>query len=134
VGFWKVDLISEGNTGFGLPDGAIFDSALAQVHDDGTEVSDGSRDPVTGSICFGSWKKISRLHYHLNHFGKSWVGGVYVGLARIQEEWLLSEDGNSFTGTFTVDQYDTVGNLLAHFTGKVAARRINIDTTVKDLL
>ena len=36
VGFWKAKFISEGNSGVGIPDGAVIDNAFVQWHADGT--------------------------------------------------------------------------------------------------
>jgi hypothetical protein len=105
-----------------------------QWHGDGTELLNSSRVPDTGSFCMGIWKKTSHLHYSLNHFAKSWQNGVYVGPAQIQEEVVVGEDGNSLSGTWTVDQYDTSGNLLAHLAGKIEAKRLTVDSTIKDVL
>ena len=37
-------------------------------------------------------------------------------------------------GTFTIDQFDVSGNLLAHIAGKVTATRITVNTPVGDVL
>jgi hypothetical protein len=50
-----------------------------------------------------------------------------VEQAIIRENVTVSRDGNSFSGTFTTDVYDTFGNLQAHFDGQVKAARIRAD-------
>jgi hypothetical protein len=134
VGLWAMHLIAEGDSAFGLKDGNIFDDGIAQWHSDGTELLNSSRVPDTGNFCMGVWKKTSHLHYKLNHFGKGWQNGVYGGPAQIKEEVVVSEDGNSLSGTWSVDQYDTSGNLLAHLAGKIEAKRLTTDSTIKDVL
>ena len=134
VGVWRMNLIAEGDSAFGFKDGDIFDAGIAQWHSDGTELLNSSRVPDTGSFCMGIWKKTSHLHYSLNHFAKSWQNGVFLGPAQIQEEVVVGEDGNSLSGTWTVDQYDTSGNLLAHLAGKIEAKRLTVDSTIKDVL
>jgi hypothetical protein len=127
VGFWKVMFTSEGTTG--IPDGTVIDSAYSQWHSDGTEIMNSSRPPVTQSFCLGVWKKVGGLKYKLNHFAVSFdPNSNLVGPANIREQVALSPGGNRFTGTFTIDQYDQAGNLLAHVTGTLAATRITPDS------
>lgn len=132
VGFWKVKFLSESNSG--IPDGTVLDAALAQWHSDGTEIMNSSRAPETQSFCLGVWTKTRPLHYRLSHFAISWANGALLGPANIREDVALSQDHNSFTGTFTIDQYDHSGNLLVHLTGNIEAKRITVDTPLTDLL
>jgi hypothetical protein len=83
----------------------------------------------------GVWKKVSPGHYKLNHFPISWdQNSNFVGVANLREDIVLSRDGNSFTGTFTIDQYDQSGNTLAHLVGVVSATRITVDTPASSVL
>jgi hypothetical protein len=132
VGFWRVKLLSEGNTG--IPDGAVLDDAYVQWHSDGTEIMNSSRAPETGSFCLGVWTRTKPFHYKLNHYAIAWANGALLGPASIREQVTLNQDGSSFTGTFTIDQYDEKGNLLAHLTGQIEAKRITVDTPVTDVL
>jgi hypothetical protein len=127
VGFWKVTFTSEGTTG--IPDGTVVDSAFAQWHSDGTEIMNSSRPPVTQSFCLGVWKKVGGLHYRLNHFAKSFdANSNPVGPGNIREDVVLSPTGDSFTGTFTIDQYDQAGNTVIHITGDISGTRITVDS------
>ena len=56
-----------------------------------------------------------------------------MGPANIRESVTLSADGRSYSGTFSIDQYDTHLNLLAHIVGNIAATRVTIDTQPSDL-
>ena len=132
VGFWRVIFTAKGNVG--IPDGAVLDQAFAQWHADGNEIMGSSRPPSTGNTCLGTWKKVSPLHYVLNHFGISWDSGVFIGLANIREEVTLNQDGSSFTGTFTIDQYDPSKSNPVHIQGEIAGQRIDVNTTVNDLI
>jgi hypothetical protein len=40
----------------------------------------------------------------------------------------------SFSGTFTVDQFDPAGNSLAHLAGDVTGTRVTVNTTVDQVL
>jgi hypothetical protein len=44
-----------------------------------------------------------------------------IGPANIREDVALDVQGASYTGTFSIDQYDTSGNQLVHITGVVKA-------------
>ncbi len=127
VGFWKVTFTSEGTTG--IPDGTVIDQAYAQWHSDGTEIMNSSRPPVTQSFCLGVWKKVGSLRYKLNHFAISFdPNSNLVGPANIREKVVLSPGGKTFSGTFTIDQFDQSGNTLAHITGQLAGTRITVNS------
>jgi hypothetical protein len=46
----------------------------------------------------------------------------------------LGPEGKHFSGTFTLDQFDTSGNIGPSFTGELKATRITLETTIGDLL
>jgi hypothetical protein len=124
VGFWHATFVIGGQT---------IDSAYVQWHADRTEIMNSSRDPRTQSFCLGVWKRVG-LNYTLNHFAKSWdADGNEVGPANIRENVTLDHTGTSYSGTFTLDQYDLSGNLLVHLEGEVTATRITVDTSPSTL-
>jgi hypothetical protein len=129
VGLWKVKFVSKGNTGIGIPDGAPLDNGYATWHSDGTEIMNSGRVPKTGSFCMGVWKQTGRSSYKLNHFALSWdpTGTTLIGPTNIREEIVLDGNENSYSGTVTIDQYDTEGHLLVHISGVVSAQRITAD-------
>jgi hypothetical protein len=141
VGMWHVTFTAQGNE-VGPPDGALIDNALVTWHSDGTELMNSARPPQDGDFCMGVWKKTGKNTYKLNHF--AWLandtanapGGIGnpSGPARIFAEITLSPDGKHYTGKFTLDAYDTLGNPVAHIVGVVDGTRITLDTTVGDLL
>lgn len=127
VGFWKVSFTAKGNAD--IPDGAPIDQGYAQWHGDHTEIMNSSRPPVTSSFCLGVWKRVGRSRYSLNHFAISWdQNSNPVGPANIRENVALASDGKSFSGSFTIDQYDVAGNLLVHIQGDITGLRISVDT------
>ena len=135
VGFWQVKFVSEGNTGIGIPDGAVIDNAFVQWHSDGTEIMNSSRPPATGNFCLGVWQKSGPLSYALNHFAlSSDPSGNLVGPARIREDVTLNQWADQYHGTFTIDQYDVSGTLLVHIAGRITATRITVDTAVGQVL
>jgi hypothetical protein len=129
VGMWHFKFVSIGTTG--IPDNTEVDAGYAQWHSDHTEITNsGGRAPLTGSFCLGIWKQVGERKYKLNHFAVGWdaTGEHFIGPGHIREDVTLSPDGNRFAGTFTVDQYDESGNLLAHLQGTITGTRITADT------
>jgi hypothetical protein len=59
----------------------------------------------------------------------SWdpTGTTLVGPANIREMITVDASGKTYRGTFTLNQFNVNGNLLAHFAGKVIALRITAD-------
>jgi hypothetical protein len=141
VGMWHVTFTAQGNDP-GPPDGATIDNALVTIHGDGTEIMNSGRPAQDGQICMGVWKKTGRLRYKVNHI--AWGGndaanapggiGNPAGPTRIVENFTLSPDGKSLTGTFTLDAYDPAGNQVAHIIGTMSGTRVTINTTVEELL
>ena len=134
VGFWHVKFVSKDSKG--VPDGTEVDAGYAQWHSDGTEImNSGGRPPSTGDFCLGVWKKVGVRKYKLNHFAASWdsTGSHLLGPANIREEVTLDPGGKQFTGTFTIDQYDEVGNTLAHVQGVITGTRITVETPAESI-
>ena len=136
VGFWHVKFVSDGITSGipgGIPKGAEVDAGYSQWHSDGTEImNSGGRAPDTGDFCLGVWQKVGASTYLLNHFAASWdpskgANGL-VGPANIREHVTLAADGQSFWGTFTINQYSETGVKLAHLQGTITGTRITVNT------
>ena len=128
VGMWRVQL-SVGDQ--------VIDQAISQWHADGTEIMNSSRNPETQSFCLGVWKKSGESTYKLNHYGLSWDQNFSttqpLGLANIRETVKLADDGRSFSGSFTINQYDPSGNTLATISGSIVAYRVDVKTDLKVL-
>jgi hypothetical protein len=142
VGMWHVILTAEGNES-GPPDGTPLDNSLVVWHSDNTEIMASSRPAQDGNFCLGVWERTGKFKYKLNHL--PWLGGSDttnapsgignpMGPTRLLEEITLSPDRKHYCGTFTLDAYDTAGNLSAHVVGVVTATRVTVNTTVQDLL
>jgi hypothetical protein len=128
TGLWKFTFTSDGKHP-GPPQGAPVDAGFVTWHDDGTEIMNSGRAPVSGSFCMGVWKQVGSRTYLLNHWALSWIPGYIPGGAtsggtsswdqvggpnsaftpagptNIQETVTLSRDGNEYTGTFTLTNY-----------------------------
>jgi hypothetical protein len=140
VGMWHV--IFNGQTLNGEAFSGVVDNSVVVWHSDGTEVMNSSRPAQDGNFCMGVWVRTGRLKYHLNHI--PWAGndpsnapngiGNPQGGAQLIEKITLSPDGNSYTGSFTLDAYDTNGHVTVSFTGMLTAKRITVNTPFTDLL
>ncbi len=128
VGMWRFQFVAGGN---------VIDQGIVQWHSDGTEMMNSSRNPDTQSFCLGVWQNAGNSVYRLNHYAISWDPTTSTttpqGLASIRETIRLAKDGNSFTGTFVINQYDESGNLLANVSGTITAYRIDVNTNLKVL-
>jgi hypothetical protein len=143
VGMWHVTFTAKTMNGASIPE-TVIDNALVVWHSDKTEIMNSGRPPQDGDFCMGVWRQTGDSNkYKLNHF--AWGGNAFpteppteigppAGPTHIVEEVTLSPDGNHYTGPFTLDAYDTSGNISTCFTGVVTATRITVATTVGDLL
>lgn len=128
VGMWNVKFLSSGNPG--VKDGTVLDFGLVQWHSDGTEImNSGTHPPMTSNFCMGVFKKTGPGKYHLNHYALPWSadGQSFAGVVHIVEDVVVDEKGDSYSGTFTLDQYDPNGNPTGHATGRITAVRITAD-------
>jgi hypothetical protein len=125
VGFWKTTFLS-GDT--------VVDVGFDQFHSDGMENSVDSPAPVTGNVCLGIWEKTGRRHYAEVHPTFNWdvSSGKVTSIFIQRVEINVSQDGKSFTGTFTWDSYDFKGNPIAgsHVAGTVSGERITVKGTI----
>ena len=127
TGLWKFSFTAKGNAN--IPDGAPIDAGYATWHADGTEIMNSGRPPMTGSFCMGAWKQTGRRSFKLNHVALSWdpSGTTFVGPANIREAITVDSTGNHYSGTFTLTQYDTNGNVLVQILGVISAQRVTAD-------
>jgi hypothetical protein len=123
TGLWKVTFM-DGTT--------QIDTGFSVWHADGTEImNSGDRAPMTSNFCLGVWKKTGN-RYKLNHAAISWdpTGTVQVGAANIVETVVLGPNGDTFSGTFTITQYDMNGDVLGSVAGKITGVRIGVNTVI----
>lgn len=133
VGLWSIQLLSQGNTTHTppIPDGALIDWGFNQWHSDGTELlNSGGHAANTGNFCMGVWGQTGFLTFELNHYALSYdaTSGALVNIVNLHEQATLSPSGNSYSGTFTLDVYDTKGNHVDHVVGNITATRVTVDT------
>ena len=149
VGLWAFKYTSMGNLKtLGIPDGAPIDNGTTGWFADGNEITfSGARNPIVGATCIGVWKQTGERTYVLNHIGLSWnpiapsaapAGpgnpgggpGAAGGPAFIKQSVTLSRDGQSYTGTFSINQLMPDGKTPAApaIKGTIAATRITVET------
>jgi hypothetical protein len=149
VGLWAFKYTSIGNSKtLGIPDGAPIDNGTTGWFADGNEITfSGARNPIVGATCIGVWKQTGERTYVLNHIGLSWnpiapsaapAGpgnpgggpGAPGGPAFIKQSVTLSRDGQSYTGTFSINQLLPDGKTPAApaIKGTIAATRITVET------
>jgi hypothetical protein len=140
VGMWHVKFVVKGNNS-AAPNDTEFDAGYSVWHGDGTEImNSGGRPPQSGDFCLGVWQRVGERTYKLNHFAAGWdpTGSTLLGPAQIQEQITLDRAGNSFSGTFTVDQYVETNGVLnptpvAHFQGNITGTRITVNTPAQSV-
>jgi hypothetical protein len=124
VGMWEIELVAK-NIPHTPPEGLVIDHGYSQWHSDGTEIMNSSRPPATGNFCLGVWKKTGPSTYSLTHRALSFnPDGTPEGPASVHEDVVVDRSGNILSGTFTLDQFDTLGNLKVHIVGVVRGTRI----------
>jgi len=142
VGMWHVVFTATTTGGAKIPP-TVIDNALAVWHSDHTEIMNSVRPPQDGNFCLGVWEQTGRSKYFLNHF--PWYSNEFpnsnasgigdpAGPTQIHEYVTLGEDGDSFTGTFTLVAYTTTNTVLASFTGTLTGTRVTVKTTEKELV
>jgi hypothetical protein len=141
VGLWAFKYTSKGNEKtLGIQDGAILDGGNTLWYADGNENTvSGVRNPETGNVCLGVWKRTGEWSYELNHIGLSWdpVHNVPAGPAFIKQYVTLAKDKNHYEGTFSIRQLEPDGKTLstpAPIVGTIAATRVTIDTDTQESL
>ena len=131
VGLWKFQLISKSKTGHNpsIPDGALIDFGYRQWHSDGTEIQNSAGVPG-GGFCMGVWGQTGFLTFELNHFPIAFnpTTAAIANYINLREQDTLSPSGDSYTGTFTENFYDTKGIQVDHLAGTVTATRITVDS------
>jgi hypothetical protein len=154
VGLWAFKYTSLGNSvTLGIPDGAPIDNGNTAWFADGNEITfSGARNPIVGATCIGVWKQTGERTYVLNHIGLSWnplaastapAGpgnpgggpGASGGPAFIKQWVTLSQDGQSYTGFFSINQLMPDGKtpaLPAPIKGTITATRVTIDTDTQE--
>jgi hypothetical protein len=146
VGMWHAVFTAHTENGVAIPiaAGVVIDNSVVVWHSDGTEIMNSARPAQDGSFCLGVWKHTGDRTYLLNHI--PWMGNVFdptappsaigapQGGAQIIEKITLSQSGDSYTGSFTLQAYNADGSTSTSFTGTISAKRITPETDFTSLL
>ena len=143
VGMWHVIFTAHTVNGTAIPPDAypMIDNAFVVFHSDKTEIMESARPPQDGNFCLGVWEKTGAHSFYVNHL--PWLGndtanapggiGNPTAGAQITERLNVSENGKSYSGSFTLVAYNLDGSKAITFTGVVAATRITTSTTFPSL-
>jgi hypothetical protein len=141
VGMWHVIFTAEGNGKDGPPDNTPIDNAMVVWHSDKTEIMNSGRPAQDGDFCLGVWEALGGCKYKLSHI--AWAGndttnapegiGMPQGPTHIVEEVMLSEDGKSYSGTFTLTAYNTSFKSVQTIVGVIKGTRVTTSTTIEEL-
>jgi hypothetical protein len=138
VGLWEFELRLDGAQN-GFPDHFLFDWGLATWHDDGTEIQfSAGRPPSAGDVCMGVWRQVGRREYKLHHIALGLTPpsatGTFVGPAIFRATVRVDDEGDTFTGPFSLTiypgspedgtEFNESGTPLTTFTGTWTAKRV----------
>jgi len=150
TGLYEVTLTSEATPG--IPDGTVVDHGYSVWHADGSEILNSGRPAGDTNFCLGTWAQTGTHTYTLNHYTLSWfqsvsatpdkgapplpdgalyfVNNEFAGPGNISESVTLATDHQSFSGSFTITQFDTSGNVVPGFPikGNVSATRLTVNS------
>ena len=123
VGLWHTTFTAGGIT---------WDEAFEQWHSDGTELAvDNAVPPLLGNVCVGIYKQTGPRTYSLRHVTWNWdpSGAPLAGSFLLLMTVTTDPQGNTFSGNFVSDSFDTSGNVIPelHAEGTVNATRITVD-------
>lgn len=108
-------------------DNEPFQESFDMWHSDGTELESANVTPLIGNFCMGTWAQIgSQVHLHHVGWGYDDFANL-VGPFSLDDLIVVSNHGNSYSGSFDFKQYDTLGNLVQEITGTLTADRIGVN-------
>ncbi len=108
-------------------------------HADGTELMfSAGRDPATGDICQGVWRKVGPRAYTLNHIAMGYDQGFGGPLFRVHIHAIVKVDrsGRAFSGTFDAvvctetdltDPFQETNNCVTPPTGTISGTWVKPD-------
>jgi len=80
-----------------------------------------------GVLCQGTWKQISHRTVKLFHVNWNYdQNGALSGYSYEIQINTVSQDGNSYNGTYDFKDYDVNGNFLSEEKGTVSATRLSV--------
>lgn len=125
IGLWHVIYTNSA-------DQSTFNDTLDTWHMDGTEFESAYLAPAGGNVCVGVWKESGRRSVKLHHLGWLFNPGMPTANATnsftIDSEITVSEDGKSYSGSFTFKVWNLDGTSTpVEVKGTIAATRITVN-------
>lgn len=115
VGLWKVHYF-EGSSEY-------FQS-FDQWHSDGQEFEVAG---FFGALCQGTWKQTGRGTVKLFHVGWNFdANGALIGYFEETQLNTLSQNGQTYRGTWDIKNFDTNGNFVSEDQGTLTATRLTV--------
>ena len=115
VGLWRVHYSGD----------FVFNS-FDQWWSDGLEWE--SADLAPGALCQGVFKQIARQTVKLFHVNWNYdLNGALIGYSYETQIDTLSQDGNSYHGTYHFKDYDVNGHLVSEEKGTLSAKRLSVN-------
>jgi len=128
AGMWLTSLYAGPFKG---PDSVRGDLAIQQFSSDGNELMNSSGfDPKTGVHCYGVWKDLGNNTFKIRHLGWGFdANGKHLDTTRLNFNITVSEDRNTYSGTYTADLIDMNGQVVpgSFAEGDVRAVRFEVD-------
>ncbi len=125
VGLWEFKLDGGGDFG------------TQAWHADGTELMfSAGRNPATGDICQGVWRRIGPRTYTLNHIAMGWDFGSFGVRVHIHAVVTVDRSGNKYSGGYKASVYsvtpadpflEDASNKMAEVNGTMAGTRVQPD-------
>jgi len=110
--------------------GELNDAGFEPFSAGGTElVNDVLAFNGGNNFSIGAWKQVGPRSYDVVHPLFLFDGNNAIGISMEKAHFLVSQDGNRCTGTWTQDNYDLYGTLVPgnHFEGTMSGTRIAPD-------
>jgi hypothetical protein len=128
-GNWQPSIVGLWHVVYTQTDGSPFNQTFKMWHSDGIEFENAILPPSGGDICYGVWKQTGHRSVKLHHIGVIWGPDNKVAATfTVDEVDTVSEDGKSYTGSFTFSQFDPSGNPGPVIKGTTAAQRVTFKT------
>jgi hypothetical protein len=93
---------------------------IAAVQDIASEIGSG----------YGKWIAVGEREFRLTFYSVMWKAGLVNGFQRVQDNLVLSESGDEYTGHAQVDFLDANWNVLFSTTSDVRGKRLETPTAV----
>lgn len=106
LGLWKVIYFAGG---------VLNDVGFQHLNAGGTElINDVGALDAGNNFCIGAWKKVGVRTYTIVHpfFTFDSSGKKAIAVAIEEQRMTVARDGNTYSGTWTQDNYDFSGNLI----------------------